>query len=140
MRDHGSHVPLWFVSMLTFFHAVLLFTCKILPFHLHPPTEPKSGTGLTGEWAWGAFTSICVYLQDLYGKRSCQVIRRNYVKKIVFAPGPVPDGNAPCSCSGVKRWVCCQTRSACESRLMFVSCERDVKRSTLALHCLVSST
>lgn len=71
--------------------------------------EPKSGTGTSGEWAWGGLVGACIYLRSLYGEASCRVNQvRGYHKEIVFEPRwTTAEEAAPCSCDDVTRYVDC---------------------------------
>ena len=75
--------------------------------------EPKSGTGMMAEWSWGALANTCLYLQKIYGEKSCEIVWEMPPEfpgvpanphKIVFEPGRA-SGNedAPCSCDTIDR-------------------------------------
>lgn len=86
---------------------------KIQTVEVQVRGEPKSGTGMMAEWAWGALAHACIYLQRLYGKSSCRIVwemDQEYPSsphnphKIIFEPRlAAEDDSAPCSCSTVDR-------------------------------------
>lgn len=75
--------------------------------------EPKSGTGMMAEWSWGALANSCLYLQKIYGEKSCEIVWvlppekpgvPGSPHKIVFEPRrALGDEDAPCSCDTVDR-------------------------------------
>jgi len=75
-----------------------------LPLAPPPFVEPKSGTTTSGIWALRGLFNTCLFLQSLYGKRSCHTEKAKDVSqyKIVFTP-QLNEDDAPCACDGVKR-------------------------------------
>ena len=73
------------------------------PASLFFSIEPKSGTKTSGEYGWGSLVGTCVYLNRLYGERSCrlEICEERRQRTIIFEPefGEA----APCVCDGVKR-------------------------------------
>lgn len=75
--------------------------------------EPKSGTGMMAEWSWGALADVCLYLQKVYGEKSCEIVwdmpREIQTvpanpHKIVFDPALASgDEDALCSCDTIDR-------------------------------------
>ncbi|CAN0161921.1 unnamed protein product [Ascophyllum nodosum] len=76
--------------------------------------EPKSGTGMTQEWSWGALAHSCLYLQRLYGRESCRILWRNETDSthhfrlethsILFEPDlAAHDTSKLCTCDSVEK-------------------------------------
>ena len=75
--------------------------------------EPKSGTGMMAEWSWGALANVCLYLQKVYGEKSCEIVWDMPPEisavpanphKIVFEPARAwGDEDALCSCDTIDR-------------------------------------
>lgn len=78
--------------------------------HVQVRGEPKSGTGMVAEWAWGALAHSCLYFQRIYGKNSCRLEFPGRVSNtlvphrhhsIVFQPDQAihDDSKPPCTCN-----------------------------------------
>lgn len=75
--------------------------------------EPKSGTGMMAEWAWGSLAHACLYLERLYGKSSCSISWLTkpdnpsvpgYPHSIVFEPALGKNDTTPplCPCDSIR--------------------------------------
>lgn len=73
--------------------------------------EPKSGTGTSEEWAWGALASTCAYLNTLYGGEACRTTAygttlggRYEYHDMIFEPHMASlSGPRPCPCKNIER-------------------------------------
>lgn len=93
----------FFVSSV--FCVCLSALCLFLFLFFCEFSEPKSGTGTAGEWAWGGLVGTCIYLRSLYGNASCITHDEHYYKEMVFEPHlTAAEEKTPCSCNDVTRW------------------------------------
>lgn len=86
---------------------------KVQDVEIQVRGEPKSGTGMMAEWAWDALANVCLYLERLYGKSSCNIAwltkpdnpsMPGYPHSIVFEPALGKNDSTPplCPCDSIR--------------------------------------
>lgn len=73
---------------------------KVKKIHVEVRGEPKSGTGMSFDWASGALSGSCAYMNRLFGNGSCvQQMNGNIYnpRSIVFKPSFGENGKCQCT-------------------------------------------